>query len=207
MDESDRGAGSAVGSPRPEGRHFPRKLRTAAPLCPEAGLPPAALRQEWPGGRGSCRSEARRPWSGPHRGEDGACSPQTGMAWWPGLLRVRGTDAVERAPQARTAPAGARLVLSPMLASGLPERGAGLPWDSARFTLLGVRASLLLQLHASLSDCSPSFQLFFSLTVFCISASPSPFFRAHAPSLSWVRLVSVPYSGRLGFRVHRDGSV
>ena len=67
MDESDRGAGSAVGSPRPEGRHFPRKLRTAAPLCPEAGLPPAALKQEWPGGRGSCGSEARTPWSGPHR--------------------------------------------------------------------------------------------------------------------------------------------
>ena len=30
-----------------------------------------------------------------------ACSPQTGMAWWPGLLRVGGAEAMEWAPQGR----------------------------------------------------------------------------------------------------------
>ena len=106
---------------------------------------------------------------------------------------------------ARTAPAAAPLVLICMFASDLPNRGWGSPGTPLASCCLACVLLSSFSYVSSLSDGSSLFQLFLSLTIFCISTSPFSF-RAHAPFLSWMRLVTVPYSGCLCFQVHRDGS-
>lgn len=105
----------------------------------------------------------------------------------------------------RTVPAAGPLLLICMLASGLPEQGLGLPGTPLASCCLARMLLSTFSYVSSLSDGSSLFQLFLSLTSFCISTSPFSF-QAHAPFLSWMRLVTVPYSGCLCFQVHRGGS-
>lgn len=121
--------------------------------------------------------------------------------------------AVQRRRDRGVSPKGARTVLADaplsliyMFASDLPEPGGlGLPLMSgylARVVLSSFNYMSLLYLI----PCS-LFQLFFSLTIFRISTSLSlSSFRADAPLLSCLRLVTAPCSGCRCLRVHMDGS-
>lgn len=70
-----------------------------------------------------------------------------------------------------------------MLAPGLPERGLGSPGTRLFHATWREAPLFLLQLHASLSDCSPSFQLFFCAYHFLHLHIPVPVLPSIAFSL------------------------
>lgn len=193
---SETGASSGPSAPHPECEQLRWMSQSVGPA------------QQW--------GQPRRGTAFPQEAEDSApsppgsrasaCSPQTGVAWWPGLLRVGGAEAMEWAPQGRgRCLQPARCSSFACLLLAFPSRGWGSPGTPLASCCLARMLLSTFSYVSSLSDGSSLFQLFLSLTSFCISTSPFSF-RAHAPFLSWMRLVTVPYSGCLCFQVHRGGS-